>query len=397
MGKPSPNAFSMESAMESAAAEFGGKVKKSAANGGDVPNGAIAPGAAVGLMDLRVADAERQKMNLLGDGLLRIGPRGSTILIGPTAVGKSSLAMQGQISWALGGSLFGLRASRELSSLYVQGENDPCDLIEMRDGIVAGLNLNVEQTKLVNEHVRVMTTWVRDGELIKAIEDSFQYFKPDLIVLDPLFAFMSGDVSRQEDVARFLRYHLQGLLVKHQVGVIILHHTGKPPKGRGERANWLTTDAAYAGIGSSELANWPRSSIVIRPTSTDGVFELVFGKLWKRAGIVDAAGNPVKSVLIRHSSDPKKIFWEPASQADLEADDKQEAVNGAADIFDAFNECEKSKGGSVTAKDLAKKLDMSRKTLNRRFRGSGRIQHGGETLEWRWGKISKVNGDGDDD
>jgi hypothetical protein len=45
---------------------------------------------------------------------------------------------------------------------------------------------------------------------------------------------------------------------------LALHHTGKP-KTLKETKNWTDIDYAYSGLGSSELVNWARAVMVLKP------------------------------------------------------------------------------------------------------------------------------------
>ena len=69
---------------------------------------------------------------------------GGLLLVGPTGHGKSSLAMQFMIKWALGQPVLGFEPARPLKSLLIQAENDDGDLAEMKSGVFNGLNLSPE-------------------------------------------------------------------------------------------------------------------------------------------------------------------------------------------------------------------------------------------------------------
>ena len=88
---------------------------------------------------------------------------GGMLLVGPTGAGKSALAMQAKILWALGREAFGFKPARPLKSLLVQAENDDGDLAEMRDGVMRGLYLSEEDRKKVGEMVLVGDLPVRIG------------------------------------------------------------------------------------------------------------------------------------------------------------------------------------------------------------------------------------------
>jgi RecA-family ATPase len=57
-------------------------------------------------------------------GLRWICKGGTAVWQGPTGVGKSSLMMQGVITWSLGRPFFGIKPVRALKFLVIQAEND---------------------------------------------------------------------------------------------------------------------------------------------------------------------------------------------------------------------------------------------------------------------------------
>ena len=70
---------------------------------------------------------------------------GGLLLVGQTGLGKSSLAMQLMIKWALGQPIFGFEPTRSIRSLIIQAENDDGDLAEMKESVFNGLNLTDEE------------------------------------------------------------------------------------------------------------------------------------------------------------------------------------------------------------------------------------------------------------
>src|SRR5262245_8076460 len=49
---------------------------------------------------------------------------GALLIVGPTGIGKSALAMQFMISWALGKESFSIKPTGLLKCLLIQAEND---------------------------------------------------------------------------------------------------------------------------------------------------------------------------------------------------------------------------------------------------------------------------------
>lgn len=250
---------------------------------------------------------------LLGNRFLCRG--GGLLFVGTTGVGKSVLTLTFMIQFALGHAAFGIRPVSRLRSLIIQAENDDGDLAEMRNGIFEGLKLSPADREVAASNVLVVNESTTTGvDFVNLCERLATQHKPDLMVVDPLFAYLGDSVTDQRAVSGFLRNGLNPVLQRNHVGLFLVHHCNKPPSGT-QRPDWRAGDLAYLGSGSAELANWARAMIALRSIGSHDVFELVFAKRGKRAGVVDADGNPVFSQYIKHSK--SGICWEPASEEDL--------------------------------------------------------------------------------
>jgi hypothetical protein len=107
------------------------------------------------------------------------------------------------------------------------------------------------------------------------------------------------------DCARFLRNALNPVIHDHGIGVVVVHHTGKPP--RGDDKGYQGSDLAYLGIGSSDLTNWARAtSTIVRCDGCDNRYTLTHAKRSDRAGCA-------ASVDIMHAA--SGISWIPAPGA----------------------------------------------------------------------------------
>ena len=90
-----------------------------------------------------------------------------------------------------------------------------------------------------------------------------------------MLSYIGCDISRQDMCATFLRNTLNPIITKHNIGLIFIHHTGKPSKESKDVNHALS----YLGIGSSELTNWARAVSVIRENAEDpNVFEFIHAK-----------------------------------------------------------------------------------------------------------------------
>lgn len=261
-------------------------------------------------------DADADGLTILGNHWLRKG--GSALLVGPSGIGKSSLARQIAITWALGRPCFGITPRRELKILMIQAENDKADLHDMDQGIVRGLGL-VQNGAAIERLDRCLITNHNVADtghaFIVALQRLVDHYQPDLVIVDPLLSFIGNDISKQEVVGQFCRNWLNPILTASNVAFLAVHHTGKPPSDQPSRGGrrkpvMSLSEWAYKGIGSSELTNWARAICVLNPIAggaLEGSFELLLAKRGRRAEAKHPNGNLTNRILLEHSR--QDIFW----------------------------------------------------------------------------------------
>lgn len=289
------------------------------------------PAILVRTLDQFIVDPDTNGKSLLGNRFLCRG--GAMLFVGPSGIGKSSWVIQAIIRWSVGHPHFGIASHKPLRVLVVQAENDDGDVAEMRDGIFHGLKLPEEERKEVCERIKIVCESSATGDnFILLLLELVKEHKPDLIVVDPLFAYIGGAVD-QETCSRFLRNGLNPILQEYQCALILVHHTNKPSQGK-EKSEWQAGDFAYLGSGTSELANWARAVIALRSIGSHDVFDLVFGKRGKRAGIVNEDGEPVFKLFVKHGK--TGICWEtatPDEAADVKAKTGKKPVATLDDVL----------------------------------------------------------------
>lgn len=257
------------------------------------------------------------------------------LLVGPTGIGKSSLSMQAMILWAIGKPMFGIQPVKPLKSLLIQAENDDGDLAEMRDGVMAGLNLTAEERQMAMDNIIVAREDSRTGVgfFVSAVRPLLENHRPDLLWIDPALAYLGGEVGSQKDVGGFLRNMLNPLLREFDCAAIVVHHTNKPPTGK-EKPDWSAGDFAYLGGGSAEWANWARAVLCLRSLGSHSVFELLAGKRGGRLGWKEEDGETKAYVkLIAHAKEPGAICWREADESDRPEPAKAKRVHTKEDIM----------------------------------------------------------------
>jgi hypothetical protein len=93
---------------------------------------------------------------------------------------------------------------------------------------------------------------------------------------------MEVDIKDSKDLGAFLRDGLGELNQESKFGYMIVHHTTKPPTEKAHRA-W--NEVMYDMAGGAEIVNWARAIMSLRPTESEGKFNLVLAKRGRRAGV----------------------------------------------------------------------------------------------------------------
>jgi hypothetical protein len=130
---------------------------------------------------------------------------GSALWVGSSGLGKSVLCLQAAITWACGRDLFGISPhGKRLKSLIVQAENDEGDVAEALQGILRALDLTDEELGWVKANIVIVRDCTSTGErFVDRMRRLAEKHKPDLAWVDPLLAFIGGDLSSQETAGGF--------------------------------------------------------------------------------------------------------------------------------------------------------------------------------------------------
>lgn len=279
---------------------------------------------------------------LLGRRYLNRGD--GMVFSGPSGMGKSSLTLQAATCWALGRDFFGIRPNGKLKSVIIQAEDSDGDVAEVWVSMKNALRLTPEEVALIDVNVQVVTERVRRGAgFIDECRRLVARHQPDLLWVNPLQSYMDGDVTDSQDLGTFLRGGLNSLNEPATCGIVIIHHTTKPPQERKDRA-WH--EVQYDMSGGAEIINWARAIVSLRPTDTTGLFNLVLAKRGSRAGVVkkvaQGAGfrdEPVTTIPVKHSEETieipeldkrmRSVVWE---SRDPDPEEKEGASRRVAEI-----------------------------------------------------------------
>lgn len=254
---------------------------------------------------------------LLGERLLCRG--GAMLMVGPSGVGKSTMSMHQDLCWAVGREAFGIKPARPLRILTIQAENDDGDLNEMSKGVCIGLGFNAEEWRMATVNLYYVTEIARSGQpFLDMLDRLLSEHACDIVRIDPLFAFYGAKIEDSEKLSVFLRGGINPILHKHNVGLILAHHTTKT--NNRDTSGWTHTDYSYAGAGGAELTNWARAMLVLDATHTPGTFKLIAAKRGARIGWRNSSGEREFIRFYRHSRQDGVICWENGDEKEVERD-----------------------------------------------------------------------------
>lgn len=237
--------------------------------------------------------------------------RGCVLFVGETGRGKSTFLMAASLFWCLGKEYHGFRPLRPLRILILQAENDDQDLKEQFASAVGGLALSPDELQMVNDALLVVNEKKAVGaEFTELIRRLAVEHRADLIIIDPVLAFLGGDANSQADVGGFLRQHLAPVLHEVNAAAILIHHTAKP-SSIGKKTS--SRQDAYLGSGSAEWANFARAVFGLTETFVEGFYELSIFKRGRRVGWRNDEGELVTKRYLRQARVEGDLSWLPVT------------------------------------------------------------------------------------
>lgn len=204
---------------------------------------------------------------ILGKGILYAG--GKAIVYGRYKRFKSMLILWAMQRMRDGQDVLGIPTPVSgVSSLYLQSEiSEPLlhkRMVKMYGGVTPGAN--AQSVYMWNK-----TTLKLDTEQgYDEVRQWLSKLNVDLLIIDPLYKFLSGDITSPAAVTPF-QDNVDRLIAEFGIGVLIVAH---PRKGGVEKDT--DRDDTDDLLGSSTWNNWPDAvlKVVIPPTAPTDVFVL---------------------------------------------------------------------------------------------------------------------------
>ena len=239
---------------------------------------------------------------------------GGCVIVAPSGVGKSVIALQLGACAALERHFFGMKMAKPMRVLYIQAEDDAGDVAEAAQGFRDGFKLTADELLALRQRLRIVRWNDAAGEkFLTRLRQEHSKWPFDLVIINPLFSFAGCNVSEQRDLSPFLRNGLNPILNETGAAAIIVHHTNKPPTDQRNKPADINAELRYIGSGSAELTNWSRAYITLQGIASagDGVFKMSLAKRGLRAGIAGDDGKLTTSIYIEHAQ--RGLCWLPSN------------------------------------------------------------------------------------
>lgn len=281
-------------------------------------------------------DALPEKDNpraLLGNGYLRKGH--GMMIVSTSGAGKSVFSVQMLLHFAIGRPFFGMRPVRPLKIGLIQAEDDAEEMSgfrsNMRRAFTQDFGWSDGDFDTALRGVTITGRFV--GKTGSAFLDELRCWQMsnrfDVVVVNPLFSYFGGDLSNGHDVAGFFREGIDPMIKNADwgFGIVFIHHAIKPPKDAESRKSWgADAFAQYIGAGSTDVAGWSRSSLIIMPVSGHyGWARLIAAKRGGRLGWTDSNGSSVQEKIIAYGRNGG-IYWREPCDAEIPDDVRKAAA-----------------------------------------------------------------------
>lgn len=207
-----------------------------------------------------------QPKELIGEGVLNVGNK--LVLYGKPKTLKSAALKRLMLNLADGTDWLGFHTVKA-RTLYVQ--------LELTEYEVQSRLRLMEPTKGAEERCKIWTTGYLKldtpggmEELDKEIEESC----PELVIIDPIYKVLSGDMLKAVTVMPLLD-HLDLLLAKYPIGIVLAHHQRKGAMNDKRGAH---DQGAEEMAGAFLFSAWPDTVIGVKRRDVELVFTVDFAR-----------------------------------------------------------------------------------------------------------------------
>ena len=180
--------------------------------------------------------------------------RGRVLLLGKPKIGKSHWIGAFATAASTGSKFMGKEFPRPMKVMWLQAEIIDAYIRDRVELYLKSYEQHSEMIELIDQNLvvtgRLQKNLMRDAD-IDMVARSIEFHEPDMIMIDPVINFFSGEENKNEDVQKFLS-RVDKLIDTYRVTAILAHHTGK------ERQDDMSFMSARGG---SAFAGWFDSGV----------------------------------------------------------------------------------------------------------------------------------------
>jgi RecA-family ATPase len=201
---------------------------------------------------------------IISGGLMYEGNK--VLLYGKYKSMKSMICMRLALNLSQGKPWLGFELPSEgISSMYLQLEmSEP--LLQQRYLVMTGGHRKIEMKAPFHIWTEFFMKLDTDEGLNK-LNEQLEKYHPAVLIVDPLYKIMTGNISEAQSVAKMLD-GLDTILAEHpKMSMLLVNHTRKSSDGDD---NWGSDDM----IGSSIFSAWADSIIKIEKSDMEGVAQI---------------------------------------------------------------------------------------------------------------------------
>jgi len=188
-----------------------------------------------------------ETQNIIEGGIL---PASSLAIVGGISkMGKSVLVLNMGLCIARGKPFLGFNVPEARRVLYLQAEISEHSMQDRLKKMLFAVDYDLlpERLHIIN-HKGIKLDRKNDLEQISKF---IEHYQVSVLIVDPLYKFHSGDENKVEHMSRFFS-HLDDLVQRHKISIVVVHHFGKPQEGR-EGPTMFRGSSTITDIGDSYL------------------------------------------------------------------------------------------------------------------------------------------------
>lgn len=155
----------------------------------------------------------------------------TTIFYGDPSIGKTTIVINLGVCLAAGLPVFDRLLARPSRVYFMLFETEPEEIAESLTSISTRYPIREDMLAFDTETIGMDCA---DSQHVEAIINRVKDFKPDAIIIDPLFMLVAGGLSKDEPSSNVVRF-LRRLSHETNTGIMALHHGKKEQFEKGQK------------------------------------------------------------------------------------------------------------------------------------------------------------------